>query len=285
MASSRFTVSGTPGDPSLTFFGGMGRWVGELRRNSGLIHTLFWRRYVHRFEGSVLGIVWVVVMPCVPLVVYTTLQYMGIFNASSENLPRAVFTGWGILFFFVFADTLRLTSGMLILHRREILQTGIPKMVLLVVAAFQALVDLLMRSAALGVTMALMGIRPDWWIFLAPVFAMALAALGFSIGCVLSLVAVYYRDLLNLIVAFLSYLFYASAVFITFNPKQHVGFIFGLLRWQPTYMIIDGGRQLCLLDKIDHPVALAVTVLICFACVPFGVTLFYRGESLVNSHL
>lgn len=278
------------GDPSLTVPQALARWAADLRQHSRLIRTLFRRLYWNRFKGSALGYFWVFVMPCVPLAIYTSLQYLGVFTSSADNLPRAIYAGWGILLFFAFADTLRNTTGALVTHRRDILQTGIPKMALVVVSALQAVGDLAMRSVAFLVALVLLHVHPSPWLALAPVFALALVTLAFSLGCVLSLIIIYYRDLLNLLTAALGYLFFASGVFIQI-PARHDLF-FDFLRWQPVYLIIQQSRHFCLLGPraIDtgftaHPWALAATLLACFASLPIALTFFYRGESLVNNHL
>jgi ABC-type polysaccharide/polyol phosphate export permease len=275
------------GDPSLTLPQAQRRWLGELHAHSRLIAALFSRLYFHRFTGSALGVFWVFVMPCIPLVIYTSLQYLGVFTSTAgSTLPRAIYTGWGILLFLAFAETLRSTAGALISHRRDILQTGVPKMALLVVAALQALGDLAMRSVALLIAMLLLGVPFIPGLALAPVFALALVVFAFSLGCVLSLIVVYYRDLLNILTATLGYLFFASGVFMNI-PAGSGNVLFQLLRWQPVYLVIEQSRQLCLLGlaHTDRPWALAVTVLICLACLPLALTFFYRGESLVNNHL
>ncbi len=285
------TLTGTPGDPSLTVLGALRRWVGELRQNRLLIHSLFWRLYLHRFEGSAAGWLWVVIMPCVPLAVYSTLQTMGLFSASllnsGQDLPRAVYSGWGILFFLSFAEGLRLAAGTLVHHRREIIQTGIPKMVLLVVNTLHALGDTLLRAAALVLIILFFRVAPHPGIAWAPVLLLALTAFGFGLGCVLSLIAVYYRDLLNILSAALSYLFFASGVFIHIpdhDKQPAMDLLLKFLHWQPLYIIVDQSRELAF-GWADRPWALACSILFCFAVVPIGLTLYYRGESLVNSHL
>jgi lipopolysaccharide transport system permease protein len=297
-------ASANLGDPSLTVSQALCRWAADLRQHARLIRSLFRRLYWNRFKGSALGFFWVFVMPCIPLVIYTSLQYLGVFNTTTADLPRALYTGWGILYFLIFAETLRYTTGTLVTHRRDILQTGIPKMALLAVAALQALGDFVMRFLAFLAVMLLCGIRAhDWllyfhpWLLLAPVFALALASLAFSLGCVLSLVMVYYRDLLNFLTAALSYLFFASGVFIVV-PANTINLFYFVLRWQPLYLVIEQSRQLCLFGPPTHPVhldhafhfvyrlgPLAALTFICFACLPLAITFFYRGESLVNNHL
>ncbi len=280
------------GDPSLTVPQALARWLADLRQHSRLIRSLFRRLYWNRFKGSALGFFWVFVMPCIPLVIYTSLQYLGVFASSGDNLPRAIYSGWGILFFFSFADTLRYTTGALVTHRRDILQTGIPKMALLVVSALQALGDLAMRSVAFLIALLLLHHNvpaPSPWLALAPVFALALVTLAFSLGCVLSLIIVYYRDLLNLLTAVLGYLFFASGVFLNL-PATPGNYFYFVLRSQPVYLIIEQSRQLCLLGlhvaHFDYRLgALAATLLACFATLPLALTFFYRGESLVNNHL
>jgi len=279
------------GDPSLTVPQALARWFADLRQHSRLIRSLFHRLYWNRFKGSALGYFWVFVMPCIPLVIYTSLQYLGVFNTSADNLPRAIYAGWGILLFFAFADTLRNTTGALVTHRRDILQTGIPKMALVVVSALQAIGDLAMRSVAFLAALLLLHITPSPWLVLAPVFALALVILAFSLGCVLSLIIIYYRDLLNLLTAALGYLFFASGVFMSI-PANKANLFFEFLRLQPVYLIIQQSRHLCLLgphvldsDFTAQPWALAATLVVCFASLPIALTFFYRGESLVNNHL
>jgi lipopolysaccharide transport system permease protein len=282
------------GDPSLTVPQALARWLADLRQHSRLIRTLFRRLYWNRFKGSALGYFWVFVMPCIPLAIYTSLQYLGVFNTSADNLPRAVYTGWGIVFFLAFADTLRSTTGALVTHRRDILQTGIPKMALIAVSTLHAIGDLAMRSAAFLVVLMIFHQNmppPSPWLLLAPLFALALVTLAFSLGCVLSLVIIYYRDLLNLLTAALGYLFFASGVFMRIPVNNHNPF-FEILRLQPVYLIIEQSRHLCLLgpNTLDagftaQPWALAATLLLCFATLPLALTFFYRGENLVNNHL
>jgi ABC-2 type transport system permease protein len=195
------------------------------------------------------------------------------------------------MFFLSFAEGLRLAAGTLVQHRREIIQTGIPKMVLLMVNTLHSLGDTICRATALVLVMVCLQVKPSPLIALAPVFLLALTAFGFGLGSVLSLIAVYYRDMLNILSAALSYLFFASGTFIripAFSHDSHfLDILYKILRSQPIYIIVDQSRQLCLggAAYADEPWALVAAVIFCFAIVPIGLTLYYRGESLVNSHL
>lgn len=267
---------------SLGFRGAWRRLVADGIGERELIRSVFRRNYVHGFAGSGLGYVWVVFMPCLHLFIYNLLQFMGVFTNPDSELPRSVTLTFGLILYFSFSETLSRVASGTVNNRQYIVQSGVPKMSLVISACMEVIADLAIRTIVYFIALtATIGI-PSFSFLLLPLLAFPLMALGITLGLILNLFSVIYQDLTNVVRIAAFYLLFASGVF-TAIPAE--GFFFQILRASPVYQIIDTGRMMVLYGDFSALPQTLVAVVICIIFVPISIVAFYRAEKLLNSYL
>lgn len=258
------------------------RLIADGLEQRELIRALYRRNYVHKYAGAGLGYVWVIIMPCLQIFIYNLLQFIGVFTNPNSELPRSITLTFGLILYFGFSETLTRVASGTADSRNYIVQSGIPKMTLVISTIVEVLTDLAIRTVIYLLAMIVTIGIPSSSILLLPVFALPLIGLGLTLGLVLNLFCVIYQDLTNAIRIITFYLLFASGVFTTIPPD---GAFFQVLRSSPIYQIISTGRTMALYGDLSvWPDALLATA-ICLGFLPIAIVAFYRAEKLVNSYL
>jgi len=256
-------------------------FLSELRLNRHATFRMFERNYLNRYAGTFLGRFWLIVIPCVPLLVYNTLQWMGIFGNQHNGMPRAISLTIGLTIYYTFSELLQSTTSSILTNRNFIINTGIPKMVILTTELYSVITNFFIRFLVLLISFSL---YPDFFsfkIFFLPLIIIPLVVLAFSIGIVNSLVSVLYKDVPNIINITTFYLLFASGVF---GRVDTPGPFFDILRASPIHIIINNFRDYVFLSTFNFNWFETATIMFCFVLFPFTILLFYRGEKYVNSH-
>ncbi|MDA0315705.1 MAG: ABC transporter permease [Bacteroidetes bacterium] len=244
--------------------------------------TLFKRNYLNRFDGMVLGILWVVVMPCLPIFIYNILQYMGVFALTENGVPRGVYLSLGIVVYYAFSESLSGGTDLHLSNRNEILRTGFSKPSLIQFSFLQVFADLAIRMLCLVVMFQVSGFPLSLKIIFIPVLAIPGILIGHAIGLLLGLLVPVYRDIRNMVQIAAFYLLFASGVFAVI-PDTNL--FFKILKLSPVYIAVNQSRWYLLqMPEFELSILLGLFAFAIFMFV-FAMVIFSRAEKTVNSYL
>lgn len=237
---------------------------------------------MNRYEGMVLGKLWVMIMPCLPIVIYNLLQYLGIFASSVHDVPRSLYLSVGILVYYSFADSLTSGTDLHIVHKNEILKTGFSKAALIQFNILQVLSDLLIRILCLLVMYQFSGYPMSWRMIALPFMCLPCVCVGFAIGLLLGLLAPIYKDIRNMVSIASFYLLFASGVFAEI-PSTNV--FFQILKSSPVYIVVNESRWFLFgLPEFSFKYYASIFGFSVIAII-LSMILFRRAERTVNSYL
>ncbi len=260
----------------------LSRFFFEWKNGRIVILSLYFKNYLHKYEDTALGKIWVIVTPIVPVVLYNFLQLAGLFGDPQGGIPRSVFLTYGLTLYYSFSEALVTTTGIITNNRSVIISSGTSKMLLSLSEILGTMTNFVVRSLlfwiivkSMGVEIGVRGLSILFW-------AAMMMSLGWVVGLMLSLFAVIYKDITNFVQIISFYLLFASGVFRQIEAE---GKVWDLLRASPLYQIIGRTRDYVFggVDAIA-PFATTSCVVIFFLFI-FSITIFYRGERYVDKIL
>lgn len=164
-----------------------------------------------RYQGSVLGYVWSLLRPlflfAILYVVFSQFLRIG------DAIPHyPVYLLTGIVLWYFFAE---ITSNGVsaIVNRGDIIRKlNFPKYVIILAAAFSALINLLLNAVIIGVFLYFAKVDINWHVVYVPLYILEIFVFAISLAFILSTLFVRFRDISYIWEVLLQALFYATPI-------------------------------------------------------------------------
>lgn len=226
-----------------------------------------------KYRRSILGVLWSVLNPVLMMLVMTVI-FSTLFKVSIENFPVYYLTG-SILFSFFSEAT---NAGMVsILASASLLKkVYIPKYIFPVEKALFAFVNLLFSFIALGIIMAVTSTRVTWTALLFPVPIIYALIFSTGVGLILSVLAVFFRDILHIYSILLTAWTYFTPIFypISIIPERFMP----IMKINPLFHFITYLRQLILEGTVPSLKENLICFAFSFTAIIFGLYLFRKKQ-------
>jgi lipopolysaccharide transport system permease protein len=249
-------------------------------RERALVWELAKREVAGRYRGASLGVAWSLLQPFLMLAVYT-LAFGQILKArwpGADDIGGfAVILFVGIIVHAFFAECMSKAPTLVAANSSYVKRILFPLEVLPWPTLLSALFHLATSSVVLMVFLLLMDRPLHATALLLPVVVAPLAVL--SLGCMwlLAAVAVYVRDVGQLIGPIVTAMFFLSSAVVPIDSvPQAFRFVF---EWNPLTPIIDETRAVVLYGQWPDAGSLAVSALFAFAVFFAGFAVFRRLRS------
>lgn len=249
--------------------------AGDLWAFRDLLWSLADRDLRLRYRQTVLGVAWVVLQPLLGAVIFTFVFGI-VAGLPSEGVPYFRFTfaslaGWGL-----FAGIVNRASVSLVQNSGLIAKVWFPRAVLPASTVPAALLDFAVAVLIVIAMLATAGAWPGAALLLAPLWALALAALAFGLGLIGASLMVSYRDVQHILPVAMQLLLYASPVaYAASNIPERFRTLYFL---NPVATLLEGLRA-ALLGTPAPAARLVLQALVTTALVLLlGAALFRRLE-------
>jgi lipopolysaccharide transport system permease protein len=247
----------------------------EIIEYRDLLYFLSMREIKLRYKQTSLGIVWVVLQPLVPAVIFAVLfGNFGRLPSNGQPYLLLVFTGmisWGLL-----SNSVSRGSGSLVGNSNLLSKIYFPRIIVPLAALSSVLIDSLVGLLALAVLMLFFGLQPGLHLLAAPFFLGASLLMGLGLTLLSASLNVYSRDIGNIVPFVLQAWNYMTPVVYSSSliPKKWL-FLYSL---NPTVGLIEGFRWSILGGEGATPLMLAsmaTGIVISFAA---GLFIFQKIE-------
>lgn len=240
-------------------------YIKTFFRYRGLVNELVSRDIKVKYRRSILGYMWTILSPLMMMVVVAVV-FSYFFRYEIENYTVYLLSGQLIFNFYNEATTKAMSS--IIENRALLSKVHVPKYVFPLSRVISAFVNLIFSLAAILIMLFITGstIYPTIFLFPLPLLYLFLVALG--IGLILSVMAVYFRDVLHIYTVVTTALMYFTPIFypVSILPDYAMNF----MKFNPLYHIVEMFR-----DYVMYGVFSPISEhLICFA---FGLGLTVVG--------
>lgn len=206
-----------------------------------LILSLARREVKNQYIGSFLGVLWTFIQPMVLIFVFWFVFSVGFKVMPVENVPFVVWLTAGMAPWFLFAEILNGSAGIVVGNAHLIKKTIFPSEILPIVKLVSSLVT---HTVFLGLLLVLVigyGLPFTWYFLQFLYYVLCLCVLALGIGWAVSALNVFLRDVGQMVAVILQVGFWATPIFWDINimpAKIHL-----LLKLNPVYYIIQGYRE------------------------------------------
>lgn len=185
--------------------------IRELLRARDLFVLIFGREVRVRYKQTALGLIWVVLQPLVPALIFAAV--FGAFaRLPSEGSPYLLFALAGLVVYGLFSNAVARSGTSFLRDGNLVTKVYFPRAVLPLAAGTAAIVDFLVGSLVLLVLMVALGQGFAVAIVTAPAIAIAVLSLGLAVGLAVSALTAHYRDFAIAVPFVLQVLLYGSPV-------------------------------------------------------------------------
>ncbi|MDX2043386.1 MAG: ABC transporter permease [Acidobacteriota bacterium] len=243
----------------------------DLWQYRDLLMQLIARNIKTRYKRSVLGILWTMLNPLLMMLVLTFV-FSNVFRFQQPHYAAYALAGVALWNFF--AQTTTGAMSELIWGGNLMNKIYLPRSIFAASALGTSLVNLLLTLIPLFVVMAITGVpfRPALLILPLPILLTAMFALG--VALILSRVAAYFADVLEMYQIFLTAWMYLTPIIY---PKEIISpdlqWLFNL---NPMYHLIEIFRAPLLIGWLAGPKTVLASAVAAFVTLAFGWWYFSR---------
>jgi len=249
----------------------------ELYRYRDLIWMLVVRDLKVRYRRSVIGFLWTMLQPLLTMIVLTAV-FSSLFRFNIKNFP--VYALSGIMFWNFFSQSITVSMNSLKSHAYILQKVPVPLAIFPITTVISGVINLLFTLLPLFAILLFTGhpIGPSM-LFL-PVAILVTAFFTLGAGLLLSPLAVFFSDVVELVGVVLTMLYFLTPIFYPLSIVAGRSW-FWVVRFNPIRSILEVFRDPIYLHKIpplDHfSSALAVTA----AILVLGAVVFHRSSAKI----
>ena len=190
---------------------GMAEQLRELLGTRDLFVLLLGREIRVRYKQTGLGVVWVVLQPLVPAVIFA-LVFGTFARLPSAGVPYLLFALSGLVVFGLFSNAVSRAANSFLRDAQLVTKVYFPRAILPLASGSAAVVDFLVGLVVLVVLMASTGIVPAAAVLAVPLIALFTLAVALGFGLAVSALSAHYRDFALTVPFVLQVALYASPV-------------------------------------------------------------------------
>ena len=236
-----------------------------------LISHLVQRDFRLNYTGSVLGVLWSVVLPLIQLLVFVFL-FGRVVPLDIDAYPAFVFSA--LLPWTWFSTSLG-SAGNLFTSNRDLLRRpNFAPVTLVLVNTLSRLLSYLVSVPILLIMLAMYGRSLTVAVLILPLLLLIQSVFLVGLGLIIATLNVFYRDVQYLTGVALPLLFYLVPVF--YRPQQFGASNFGLLMWNPIAMLIQSYREIFFYQRVPSWELIFFPSVASLLMGVFGYLIYYR---------
>ena len=221
-----------------------------MKNNAKLIWFLSMDDIKKKYAGSMLGIVWAFVQPCVTILIYWFVFQVGLKSTAPGNgdTPFIVWIMCGLIPWFFFSDAMNSITNAFIEYSFLVKKVVLNIEILPVIKLISCLIVHMFFILLLLLVMALFGYYPNWAFLQIFYYLFCSICLVLSLGYITSTVAVFFRDMGQFVQVTLQAGMWLTPILWSFSTIEDHWFS-PIFKLNPMFYIVEGYRT-ALLDGI-----------------------------------
>jgi len=241
-----------------------------------LFYFLAWRDILVRYKQTVAGVAWAVLRPLIMMTILT-IVFSKLARFSSGTAPYPVYVFSALLPWQFFATAFTGSGNSLVTNRNMISKIYFPRLIVPAASIITCLVDFLISSALLALTMIYYQYAPSPRIFLLPFFIALAFMASFGFGLWVAALMVRFRDFRHMVPFMVQIGMYISPVGYPIEKVPE--------KWLPLYSlnpmvgVIDGFRWTLLGEDYHlYLPGVAISVVVTILATWSGIRYFRKTE-------
>jgi ABC-2 type transport system permease protein len=256
----------------------------ELLRYRDLVGALVSRDLKVRYRRSAIGFLWTMLQPLLMMLVLQAV-FSTLFLAKSVEVPTnyAIYALAGILFWNFFSQSIVASMNSLRGNAQLLQKLPVPKAVFPLATVLSGLVNLVFALLPLLVLLIVTGHPLKPALLFLPVAILIAALFTLGAGLLLSPLAVFFSDVVELIGVLLTLLFYLTPVIY---PKDIVPErLRWVVRYNPIRSILEVFRDPIYQGEIPPLSHLTVSIVIALLLLALGAWVFRRSSDRIPFYI
>lgn len=248
--------------------------IAELAHYRDLLWSLVQRDLTVRYKRSVLGFLWTMLNPLLIMLVMT-IVFSTFFQFSIEHF--AVYLLSGTILWNFFAQSTSMAMHNLVWAGGLINKIYIPKSVFVVSAIFVGLVNFLLALIPLSLIMLFTGQSFSFTLLFLPIPIFLTFMFSLGVGLVVSTLAVFFVDVIDIYQVALTVLMYLTPLFypVDIVPAKYLFFI----HLNPIYYFVEIFRRPIYQGVLPEPYLLLRAALVALAALIIGWWFFTKKSN------
>jgi lipopolysaccharide transport system permease protein len=251
------------------------RKIAEYRRYRTLFVILALKDVMLRYRQTLLGVVWAVIQPLLPMAIFTVV-FARVLRPATGGVPYWLFVLAGMAPWSFFAGAINLAGATFTNNHGLLNKVYFPRAILPGAAVAACLLDFMVTGLFLAGLVTWRGYRPTVEWLLLPVIVLMTTGLAMSVGLALASLMAIYRDVKHVLPFLVQLWMFATPIFYpTSLLPQTVRRAVGL---NPMAGIVEALRS-CLFGTAPEWNLLALSALSMVAIAFTAAFLFHRLEA------
>lgn len=256
------------------------RYFKNFWKYKGLLYEFVIRDLKVKYRKSLLGYLWSLLNPLLMMIVLTAV-FSNFFRFDIPNFPVYLLSGQIIFSFFSEATTMSMTS--IIDGGALIKKVYIPKYIFPISRVISSFVTLIFSLIAIVLVILVTGSKVTPTILLFPLPLMYIFLFSLGIGLIISVLTVYFRDMLHLYTVLLSAWTYLTPIFYPINIVPD--YVKSIIYSNPMYYYVEAFRDIVLYNQLPDLQTNLMCSLFAITSLTLGLFIFYKNQHKFVLHI
>jgi ABC-type polysaccharide/polyol phosphate export permease len=223
-------------------------FIRDFVLNQRLIWTLAKNDFKKKNLGSYLGIVWAFIQPTISILIFWFVFQVGFKSTPVDNFPFILWLSTAMIPWNFFAESIQTTSNSIIESSYLVKKVVFRVSILPIVKIYSALFVHLFFLVFLIVMFLIYGYGPTIYLLQLPYYLVAMIILLFGLAWISSALAVFLRDVGQVISMIVQFGFWLTPIFYSLKivPDKYLF----ILKLNPMYYIVEGYRETFIYHKL-----------------------------------
>ncbi len=183
----------------------------RIWRQKDLLKSFVLRDIRLRYRQTLLGVLWAIIQPLAPLVIYT-IVFNRFFSEYNKGVPYSVYVFCGLVPWLYFSNAITQSGNSLSHHSYLLGKIYFPRLMLPMSSVIAGGLDFIVGFALLMILAIAYGIGIGFSILIVPFLWLLTAILALSIGAIFASMSVVFRDVRNLLPFAVQMVFFLTPV-------------------------------------------------------------------------
>lgn len=250
--------------------------ISDFGKSRELVWRLFLRDFTSRHKQSLLGWLWIVLMPLMTMGTFLLLNMSGIIKIGRIDIPYPIFGLVSFSIWNIFSNGLAMTTNSVTGAGGLVQKINFSKDSLVFASFGQVVIDFLIRVVlTLGVFL-LYGRVPPASLLLFPVVLLPLVLLTLGMGMVTSLLQAISKDIVSFVNLGTGFLLLLMPIMYS---AEQTGILGKLNAINPLYYLVIVPRDIMLYGEVRHLAGFVLSGILGLVVFVFGWMFFYLSQT------
>jgi lipopolysaccharide transport system permease protein len=246
------------------------------------MYQLFKRDFFAMHKQSLIGLLWIFVVPIINVVVFAMLGRSGIFNFGDINVPYPLYAVLGLSFWQIFANGIISCGASLMSVGDMVTRINFSKKSVVLASMGRGVISFSIQLSLVIVLFIIFRVVPAPTALLMPLFAIPIILLTAGLGLILALLNSIIRDTGNLLSVSITFFMYLTPVLYA---KPKIGLLASLTNYNPMYYLIAAGRDTVLFGHMTEPVGFLYSSIFSVFVFIMGLVFFHLTETRIAERI